>query len=43
MKWAYENQTKAVAMGKKARKFALKNFTADIAAERLINYLSEKF
>lgn len=43
MKYAYDNRDKMKAMGKKARKFALKNFTADLAAERVIQYLNDKF
>jgi glycosyltransferase involved in cell wall biosynthesis len=42
MKWVYENRDKANDLGKKARKYALKNFTADIAADRLIQYLTDK-
>jgi len=43
MQYAYVNRDKMKTMGKKARKFALKNFSADLAADRVINYLNEKF
>ena len=43
MKHVYENRDKSDTMGKKARKFALKNFSSDLAADRLIDYLNEKF
>ena len=39
----YNNQKKAKAKGKKAAEYVRKNFTAEMSAKKLVNYLSEKF
>lgn len=43
MLWVYENQDKAKKMGAKAAKYVRKNFNHKLAAQKVIDYLDEKF